>query len=185
MSKTQQPAFLAFFLPPLSPHPDGPVFSPAFNWRHLAVLPVSFKKPWNSCWNEAKQKPGRRPSPLLPAQWPLPSHTASWSTVLISGDTKQTQRRNYKHQRQRPTNSWVTDSSCANGPSLVHARAGAGWGRWWAAEDLPLPPLLRPQAALCQVVRELVGQSWVGLHPRGQGVWRQSHLSPIAYASGP
>ena len=121
------PEFVAFVLPPLSPLPHRPVFSPDFNWRHRAVLSVSLKKARNPCGSKARQKPGPRSSPLLPISGPPAPHAASSSTVLISGDAKQTQRRNYKHQRQRPINSWVTDSSLCRWawPSFTLM---AGWG---------------------------------------------------------
>lgn len=67
-----------------------PAFSPAFHWRHLALLPVSFL----CCWKEARQKPGRRSSPACCSP---PPHTASCRLVLISGDAEQARRRNYKH----------------------------------------------------------------------------------------
>lgn len=91
------PAFLAFVLPPLSPLPHEPVLSPDFNRRHFAVPSVSLKKAWNPSWSGTRQKPGHRSSPLLPVSGPPPPRAAFWSIVLISGDAKQTQRRNYKH----------------------------------------------------------------------------------------
>lgn len=49
-----------------------------------------------------------------------------------------------------------------------------GWmGAGLDTEDSPLPPLLRPQAAMSQVVRNLGGLTWGSLYLHEQAVWGQ------------
>lgn len=149
MSNSQWTTFLDSFLPPLPPHSCAPVCSPSF----IDVILLSFLRPCKKPEILVGRKQGRSwgtgAAHCSPSSGPPPPHAASWNIVLISRDAKQTQRRNYKHQRQRPINSWIINSSCADGPSGPVMREAA-WGLDGAwAGHWGLPSASRPSTTSC------------------------------------